>query len=106
MGDEKMKKTLLYLLSAVILGILITIVPLITIAQIESGNKNPNQSYEQSLGQGLKQLDKGNGSNNSNADNSDVVILAISFTIALIAYGLVEHKGPRRVYWRLGVPPY
>ena len=101
-----MKKTLLYLFSAAILGILITVVPLMTIAQITNGNNKTGQSYTQSLGQGLRQLDEGNSVNNSNADSSEVIVLAVGFIIALLAYGLAEHKGPRRVYWRLGVPPY
>ncbi len=101
-----MKKAFLHLLLAAILGIIITIVPLIVITQIESGTTKPNQSYAQSLGPGLKHLDDNNGSNTSNADSSVVTILAISFIIALIAYGLVKHKTPKRFYMRLGVPPY
>jgi hypothetical protein len=96
-----MKKTLLYLLAAAVLGILVTVVPLITVAQIGIESNKQNEPQARSLGQGLRQLEGGDGSN-----SSDVAVLAISFFIALLAYALVGHRAPRRYNMRLGVPPY
>jgi biotin-(acetyl-CoA carboxylase) ligase len=101
-----MKKTLLYLLAAAILGILVTVVPLITVAQIGIGINKQNEPQAKSLGQGLRQLEGGDGSKSSDVNNSDLAVLAISFVIALLAYTLVGHRAPRRYNMRLGVPPY
>ena len=101
-----MKKTLLYLLAAAILGILVTVVPLITIAQTGIGGNTQNTPQAKSLGQGLKQLDGGDGSNSSQVNSTDLTVLAISFIIALLAYTLIGPKAPRRYNMRLGVPPY
>jgi len=101
-----MKKTLLYILAAAVLGILVTVVPLITVARIVTENNKQNELQPKSLGQGLKQLEGGNGSNSSEVNSSDLAVLAISFFIALLAYTLVGHKAPRRYNMRLGVPPY
>jgi len=102
-----MKKTLLYLLVAAILGILITVVPLVTVAQTGIGGNKQNPSQAKSLGEGLKQLDGENSSNSSQINSSDLTALAISFIIALLAYTLVGHRAPtRRFDMRLGVPPH
>lgn len=102
-GDEKMRKSLLYLFSAAILGVLITVVPLVTIAQI--AQNKPSQSYFSSVGKGLRQLDEGNSSKTLDVTNSEVIVLAVGFIVALLAYGLMEHKGRKKIYWQLGVPP-
>jgi hypothetical protein len=101
-----MRKTLLYLLAAAILGILVTVVPLIVVAQTGIGGNKQNPLQAKSLNEGLKQLDGGNGSNSSQISSSDLTALAISFIIALLAYTLVGHKAPRRFDMRLGVPPH
>jgi hypothetical protein len=100
-----MKKILLYLAAAAILGILITIVPLITIAQIGIGENRESVFYPSSIGQGVRQLDGDYGSNTSNVNNSYVTVLAVSFIIALATFALVGHKAPRRYNLRPGVPP-
>jgi hypothetical protein len=101
-----MKKILIYLSSAAILGILITIVPLITIAQIGTGENPQSGLFPSSIGQGLRQLDGDYGSNTSKGNNSYTTVLAVSFVIALGAFTLLGHKAPRRYNLRLGVPPY
>lgn len=100
-----MKKTLLYLLAAAILGVLVTIVPLVTVAKTGIGGNTQHASQPQSLGQGLKQLDGGNGSNSSQANSSDLTVLAISFIIAFLAYSLIRYRTPRGYNMRFGVPP-
>ena len=105
-GRTHMKKTLVYLLAAVILGVLVTVAPLIVIAKTGFGGNTQNAPQTRSLGQGLKQLDGGEGSNGSQVNNTDVTVLAISFIIAFLAYTLIGPKAPRRYNMRLGVPPY
>ena len=100
-----MKKTLLYLLVAAILGILVTVVPLIAVAQIGIGGKTQTPQGKP-LGESLKQLDGGEGSNSSQVNSTNLTVLAISFIIALLAYTLIGHRAPRRYNMRLGVPPY
>lgn len=101
-----MKKILLHLSAAAILGILITIVPLITIAQIGIGENQQTGFYPSTLGEGVRKLDGDYGSNTSNVNNSYVTVLAVSFIIALAAFTLLGHHAPRKYNLRLGVPPY
>jgi hypothetical protein len=105
-----MNKTLVYLLAAAIIGVLVTVVHLVTIARTGIEGNNQHASQPQSLGQGLKRLDGNNSSTNSQINSSDLTTLAISFIIALLAYTLVghghRHKAPRRYDMRLGVPPH
>jgi len=98
-----MKKTLLYLVAAAAIGILVTVLPLITIAQVGIGG-TPSTPQAKPLGEGLKRLD--GGSESSQVNNTDLTFLAISFIIALLAYGILGPKAPRRYEWRLGVPPH
>lgn len=98
-----MKKIVLYVSAAAIIGVLITLVPLITVAQIGIGG---NTQKPESLGQGFGQLEGEHGSNNPTVNSSDLAVLAVSFIIALLAYALVGTKAPRRYNLRLGVPPY
>jgi len=101
-----MKKTLIYLSAAAILGILVTIVPLLTIAQIGMGENRQNELHASSLNESFGRLEGHYDSNNPALSDSDLTVLAISFIIALVAYTLVKHRAPRRYNFRLGVPPY
>jgi hypothetical protein len=85
-------KTLVYLLAAVILGILVTVVPLFTIAQIGSGNRDGNVLYPSSIGRDLSHLEGGYGSNASTSNISDLTVLPISLVIALVAYFWIKHR--------------
>jgi hypothetical protein len=97
-----LKKTLLYLVAAFIIGVLLIVVPLIVISQI--GNTPQNGSKPSVLSGGLRQLD--GESDTKTVSNKEVIILAIAFVIALITYGIIGPKAPRRYNMRLGVPPY
>lgn len=85
-------KTLFYLLTAVALGIIVTVVPLFTIARIESGNRSGNALYPSSIGKDLSHLEGGYGSNPSTSNVSDLTTLPISLVIALVAYFLAKHR--------------
>lgn len=99
-----MKKTLLYLSTAVVLGILVTIVPLITVAQIGSTGNRQNESYPSSLRKSLGQLE-GQYDLKPSSVNSDLQFLTVSFVIALVAYILVKHKMPKRNHVQYRFPP-
>jgi hypothetical protein len=93
-----LKKTLLYLLAAAILGILVTVVPLITVVKFTTvaktaiGGSTQLAPQPRSIGQGLKQLEGGSGLNSSQVNISDLTVLAISIIIALLAYTLVRRE--------------
>lgn len=99
-----MKKTLLYLSTAVVLGILVTIVPLITVAQIGITGNRQNESYTSSLAHSLGQLEGQNDLKTSSA-NSDLEFLTVSFVIALVAYILVKYRLPKRDRMQYRFPP-
>jgi hypothetical protein len=98
-----MNKTLLYLWAAAILGIMVTIVPLITLIGI--GDRNQDEFYTKSLGEGLKRLDGSSSSNTPRSDNSDLAVLAISLAIALAVYTVVRRRIPRD-YTEFGIPRF
>lgn len=99
-----MKKTLLYLAAAVVLGILVTIIPLITVAQIGSAGNRQNESYASSLAHSLGQLE-GQYDLKPSSFNSDLEFLTVSFVIALVAYILVKHRLPKRERVQYRFPP-
>lgn len=99
-----MKKTLLYLLAAVVLGILVTIVPLITVAQIGSTGNRQNESYTSLLRKSLGQLE-GQYDLKTSSGNSDIEFLTVSFVIALVAYILVKYRMPKRDRMQYRFPP-
>jgi hypothetical protein len=104
-GTNNMKKTIAYLFAAVLLGALIMVVPVITIARVTTTPKN-TMAPQGVYGEGLRQLEGGEGSPNSTINNSQVTALAICFIIAFLAYAIIGPKAPRRYNMRLGVPPY
>jgi len=98
-----MKKIILYPVVAFIIGVLLIVVPLIVISQIGNGTSQ-NASKPSVLSGGLRQLD--GDSDTKTVSNTQVLILAIAFVIALLTYGIIGPKAPRRYNMRLGVPPY
>lgn len=101
-GTNTMKKTILYLPAAALLGILITIVPLITITQTSQGQ---NEAYPQLLGKGLKKLDGNYGANNTMTNDSTLTVLAISLVVALAVYTVVRRRIPRQFDIQFRMPP-
>jgi hypothetical protein len=98
-----MKKNVRLLPVAAVLGILITLVPLLTITQTESAGTS-NQAYAPSLAPALKRLNGQNGTN-SNADNeSSLTVLAVGLIIALAAYTVVRRRIPRQYDTQFRIP--
>jgi ABC-type uncharacterized transport system permease subunit len=92
---EKMNKTLLYSLVAVVLGLVLMLVPLITLTEVNANGYSLMPDYFS------RQLEKVEQTYNSDID---LRIFAVSFVIALIAYLWVKHKMPKRDYGWIG--PY
>jgi hypothetical protein len=94
-----LKKTLLYSVTAVVLGLLLTIVPLMTSAETRAGNY---YGIPKSFSQGFTKLE-GSRLGEPKPVNADLEILAISFTIALVTYILFKRRMPHRddVWMRL-----
>ena len=95
-----MKKTLLYLTAAVILGLLMILVPLVTLAQTK-----PDTQYmlPESLSRSLRDLE-GTRQESTLPPGSDIEILAVSFVFALIAYLLYKRRRPHIDYGLFRVP--
>lgn len=90
-----MNKTLLYSLVAVVLGLVLMLVPLITLGEVKANGAPLMSDYFS------KQLEKIEQTYNSDVD---LKIFAVSFAIALVVYLFVKHKMGSRDYGWIG--PY
>jgi len=101
-----MKKSLLYLTAAIMVGIVAIIVPLLALAPVERMTSNGGIGVF--LGEGLRHLEGSNtyGINTPNPYFSDFTVLAISFVIAMVIYLYVRHRIPRIETPWVRIPPY
>lgn len=98
-----MKKILLYSTVAVVLGLLLTLVPLIALAEIRAEN------HYGRLCAFLEQMEKPEGTHGlsgSKFSAADLEVFAISFAIALVVYVLFKRRIPHRRYRWIGPYPY
>ena len=86
-----MKKILLYSAAAVVLGLLLMLVPLITLAKIRP---NHYHAMRNSLSEKLETLDGTYDFGGSKYSAADVKVFAISFVVALVAYMLFKRRRP------------
>jgi hypothetical protein len=95
------RKSLLYLTAAVILGIAVTLVPLATLALVRRDIYVRSQFFSEfgSLERGSFQL------NSSQSYVSDFTVLTVSFVIAMVLYLFVRRRVPRD-FARIRFPPY
>ena len=100
-----MKKILVYLAVAVVLGLFLTLVPLITITIAEIRVEN-NYAMSHSLWEGLEKLEGTRFLGTSQYSDAGLEILAISFVIALVVYVLFKRRLPHHEYRRLSLYPY
>ncbi len=97
-----MKKILLYSGVAVVLGLLLILVPLITFAQTTTENGYATlRPFSKQL-EGLEGL----SADTPKYSTSDVKALAFSFIIASVAYLLFKRRTSRHDYRWTGLPPY
>jgi hypothetical protein len=93
MEAKTLKKILLYSLVAMVLGLSLVLVPLITISEATT----TDYFLMPSLSNRLEKIE------GKYSPDADVAFFAISFVIALVAYLLVKSIMPRRDY---GSIPY
>jgi len=95
------RKSLLYLTAAVILGITITLVPLVTLALIQRDIYARSQFLNE-----FSSLERGSfQSNSSQSYVSAFAVLTVSFVIAMVMY-LFVRRGVPRDFTRIRFPPY
>jgi len=103
MEADTLKKILVYLAVAVVLGLFLTLVPLITIAEIRVEN---DKAMPQSFWEGLEKLEGTHFLDASQYSDADLEIFAISFVIALVVYVLFKRRTPHHEYRGLAPYPY
>jgi hypothetical protein len=98
-----LKRLLIYLASAIVLGTLAMMIPLITFAEFRHEESEPLSPWISANFRGLE------GYGNMSAPNSDVpgfTVLTVSFVIAMIVYLLVRHRIHRPEFSWVRIPPY
>lgn len=90
-----MKKAVAYLVIAIFLGIALTIVPLVTLAEI---NPTDNHSMQISVLHKMRELEGYSSLERKGNTSDEVTVLAVSFIIACIGYMVLKRKTPRYQY--------
>ena len=85
-----MKKILLYSGVAVVLGLLLTLVPLITLAEFRPENHYDATLYVQSLPEQMKSLEGTYGLDTPAYSTANLQVLGVCFSIALVVYVLFK----------------
>jgi len=86
-----LKKILLYSGVAVVLGLLLTLVPLVTLAEFRAENYGA-RSYAQSLSERMKSLEGAHGLDKPAYSTTNVQVFGVCFTIALVVYVLFRRR--------------
>jgi uncharacterized BrkB/YihY/UPF0761 family membrane protein len=95
------RKIWIYSLLAVFVGLLLVLVPLITLVSVGTENQRTG-----SLSGSLRELDS-SSSGRSKSDISTLESLALSFTIAVVGFMLLWRRRPRSERrWVFGQWPY
>lgn len=103
MEADTLKKILVYFAVAVVLGLFLMLVPLITIAEIRVEN---DHAIPRSLWAGLEKLEGDYDLDASKYSDIDLEIFAISFVVALVVYVLFKRRLPHHEYRGLAPYPY
>lgn len=94
---------ILYLVAAMVAGLMLVLVPLVTIAQIE---QESTTSFPRLARQGLQSLDNPYSLEYSRIQEYEVDVLAFSFFVAVGAYVLFRRKKSDRTKRTIGPLPY
>ena len=97
-----LRKPLVYSTVAIVVGLLLVLVPLITV--VGTGSENHNGTLE-SFSRGLQGLD-GSTSGSSKSSTSDVESLVLSFVIAIVAFMFFRRRRPNDELGAFGSLPY
>jgi len=90
-----LKKAVAYLVIAIFLGIALTIVPLVTLAEI---NPTDNHSMQISVFHKMRELESYSSLERKENTSDEVTVLAVSFIIACIGYMVLKRKTSRYQY--------
>jgi len=107
MEANTLRRTLLYSAVAVVIGLLLTLVPLITLAEIKAGYNH--YAMPSSLSQRMETLEGARAHFDADTPRYsayDLEILAFSFVIALVAYVLFKRRTPHHDHRWSGPFPY
>lgn len=97
-----MKQVLVYSVLAVVLGLGLVLVPLVTLAEIGTHNR---PGLPEALSLKFREVE-GSSSDGPRVSESDVGILGLCFVLALVAYMLSRRKTSERKYRLIGRNPY
>jgi hypothetical protein len=98
-----LRKILVYSMFAVLVGLLLVLVPLITLLSV--GTEDHYQPAAV-LSRGIQKLD-GSGSQKSKSYNSTLESLAVSWAIAVAGFMVIRRRRPRSErHYMLGQWPY
>jgi len=100
MEMDTLKKILLYSGVAVVLGLLLTLVPLITLAEFRAENHYDALLHAQSLPEQMKRLEGTYCLDKPAYSTADLQVLGVCFAIALVVYVLSRRRTPRHDYRR------
>jgi hypothetical protein len=100
METDTLKKILLYSGVAVVLGLVLTLVPLITLAEFRAENHYDATLYVQALPGQMKRLEGTYGSDKPAYSTADLQILGACFAIAVVVYVLFRRRIPLHDYRR------
>ena len=92
MEMNALKKILLYSGVAVVLGLLLTLVPLITLAEFRAENHYDTPPYATVLSEGMKSLEGTHGLDKPAYSTTDVQVLGVCFAIASVVYVLFRRR--------------
>lgn len=91
-GMLEVKRLLIYVVSAVLLGILVTVIPLITFAEVKHESFIPTSPW---LNENIRGLEGYSSLGTPNSDSFGFTILIVSFAVAMVVYFFVRHRVPR-----------
>lgn len=98
----QVKRTLVYVASAVALGVAFTLVPLVAFAQIRFYGQPPLEA----IGRSMREIENSGSYPTSRVTADEVETLGASFAIAAIAYALFKRKTSTRRIRQIRPYPY
>ena len=98
METKALKALIIYSAVAVVLGLSLTLLPLVTLALVKP------ETHEKATFSAKVHLDELKGSYEEASEDSlfDFEVLSISFLIALLAYLVIKRRHPHRTYRKMG----
>ncbi len=88
----EVKRLLIYVASAVVLGILVTVIPLITFAEVKHESFVLTSPW---LNENIRGLEGYSNLGTPNSDSFGFTILVVSFVVSMVVYLFVRHRVPR-----------